>query len=76
LRYSPALQTLGCVVADEFRALLGALLVVLILLLLASAGMYLLEARRSAGQVRLHSRSPLVGALHTDNGGIWRRRTE
>jgi len=43
LRYSPALQTLGRVVADEYRALLGALLVVLILLLFASAGMYLLE---------------------------------
>ena len=41
--YSPALQTLGRVVADEYRALLGALLVVLILLLFASAGMYLLE---------------------------------
>src|SRR5215813_616036 len=33
----------GRVVADEYRALLGALLVVLILLLFASAGMYLLE---------------------------------
>src|SRR5262245_16334832 len=41
--YSPALQTLGRIVADEYRALLGALLVVLILLLFASAGMYLLE---------------------------------
>jgi voltage-gated potassium channel len=39
VRYSPALQTLGRVVADESRALL----VVLILLLFASAGMYLLE---------------------------------
>src|SRR5262249_17791332 len=43
VRYSPALQTLGRVVADEYRALLGALLVVLILVLFASAGMYLLE---------------------------------
>ena len=43
VRYSPALQTLGRVLADEYRALLGALLVVLILLLFASAGMYLLE---------------------------------
>src|SRR5215471_13739921 len=43
VRYSPALQTLGRVVADEYRALLGALLVILILLLFASAGMYLLE---------------------------------
>src|SRR5262249_53942970 len=43
VRYSPALQTLGRVVADEYRALLGALLVILILLLFASTGMYLIE---------------------------------
>jgi voltage-gated potassium channel len=43
VRYSPALQTLGRVVADEYRALLGALLVILILLLFASSGMYLIE---------------------------------
>jgi voltage-gated potassium channel len=43
VRYSPALQTLGRVIADEYRALLGALLVVVILLLFASAGMYLIE---------------------------------
>jgi voltage-gated potassium channel len=40
VRYSPALQTLGRVVA---RALLGGLLVILILLLFASSGMYLIE---------------------------------
>ena len=43
VRYSPALQTLGRVVTDEYRALLGALLVILILLLFASSGMYLIE---------------------------------
>jgi voltage-gated potassium channel len=43
VRYSPALQTLGRVIADEYRALLGALLVIMILLLFASAGMYLNE---------------------------------
>ena len=43
VRYSPALQTLGRVVADEYRALLGGLLVILILLLFASSGMYLIE---------------------------------
>jgi len=42
VRYSPALQTLGRVVTDEYRALLGALLVILILLF-ASSGMYLIE---------------------------------
>jgi voltage-gated potassium channel len=43
VRYSPALQTLGRVLADEWRALLGALLVMLVLLLFASTGMYFLE---------------------------------
>jgi voltage-gated potassium channel len=43
VRYSPALQTLGRVLADEYRALLGALLVILVLLLFASTAMYLLE---------------------------------
>ena len=43
VRYSPALQTLGRVLADEYRALLGALLVILVLLLFASTGMYFLE---------------------------------
>jgi len=43
VRYSPAPQTLGRVVADEYRALLGGLLVILILLLFASSGMYLIE---------------------------------
>jgi voltage-gated potassium channel len=43
VRYSPALQTLGRVVTDEYRALLGALLVILILQLFASSGMYLIE---------------------------------
>jgi voltage-gated potassium channel len=43
VRYSPALQTLGRVVTDEYRALLGELLVILILLLFASSGMYLIE---------------------------------
>jgi voltage-gated potassium channel len=33
VRYSPALQTLGRVLADEYRALLAALLVILVLLL-------------------------------------------
>lgn len=43
VRYSPALQTLGRVLADEYRALLGALLVMLVLLLFASTAMYFLE---------------------------------
>jgi voltage-gated potassium channel len=43
VRYSPALQTLGRVLADEYRALLGALLVMLVLLLFASTGIYFLE---------------------------------
>jgi len=43
VRYSPALQTLGRVLADEWRALVGALLVILVLLLFASTAMYSLE---------------------------------
>jgi len=43
VRYSPALQTLGRVLADEYRALLGALLVMLVLLLFASTAIYFLE---------------------------------
>jgi len=43
VRYSPALQTLGRVLADEYRALLGALLVILVLLLFASTAMYFIE---------------------------------
>jgi voltage-gated potassium channel len=43
VRYSPALQTLGRVVADEYRALLGALLIILVLLLFASTAAYFLE---------------------------------
>jgi voltage-gated potassium channel len=42
-RYSPALQTLGRVLADEYRALLSALLVMLILLLFASTLIYFIE---------------------------------
>jgi len=43
VRYSPALQSLGRVLADEYRALIGALLVMLVLLLFASTCMYFLE---------------------------------
>ena len=43
VRYSPALQTLARVVADEYRALIGALLVILVLLLFASTGAYFFE---------------------------------
>ncbi|MGA9602577.1 MAG: ion transporter [Methyloceanibacter sp.] len=43
VRYSPALQTLGRVLADEYRALLGALLVILVLLLFSATAMYYLE---------------------------------
>jgi voltage-gated potassium channel len=43
VRYSPALQTLGRVIADEYSALLGALLVILVLLLFASTAIYFLE---------------------------------
>jgi voltage-gated potassium channel len=43
VRYSPALQTLGRVLADEYRALLGALLIMLVLLLFASTGIYFIE---------------------------------
>ncbi len=42
-RYSPALQTLARVLQAEFRALLGALLVMVSLLLFASTGIYFLE---------------------------------
>jgi voltage-gated potassium channel len=42
-RYSPALQTLGRVLVQESSALLGALLVMLVLLLFASTGIYFLE---------------------------------
>jgi hypothetical protein len=41
VRYSPALQTLGRVLAPEYRSLLGALLVMLVLLLFASTLIYL-----------------------------------
>jgi voltage-gated potassium channel len=43
VRYSPALQTLGRVIAEERRALFGAFLIMIILLFFASTGMYLLE---------------------------------
>ena len=43
VRYSPALQTLGRVIADEWRALVGALLIILVLLLFASTAAYFLE---------------------------------
>jgi voltage-gated potassium channel len=43
VRYSPALQTLGRVIAQEYRALLGALLVMLVLMLFASTLIYFLE---------------------------------
>jgi voltage-gated potassium channel len=43
VRYSPALQTLGRVIAQEYRSLLGALLVMLVLMLFASTGIYFLE---------------------------------
>ena len=43
LRYSPALLTLKRVVVQEYRALLGALLVMMILMLFAASVIYLLE---------------------------------
>lgn len=43
VRYSPALQTLGRVLAEEYHALLGALLVMMVLLLFTSTGIYFLE---------------------------------
>lgn len=42
-RYSPAMQALGRTLANERRALLGALLLMMALLLFASTGMYLFE---------------------------------
>jgi len=42
-RYSPALVALGRVIANERRALFGALLVMFALLLFASSGMYFIE---------------------------------
>ena len=42
-RYSPALQTLGRVLEDEYRTLIGALIVMLIVLLFSSTAMYFLE---------------------------------
>jgi voltage-gated potassium channel len=43
VRYSPALETLKRVVAHEWRALLGALLLILMLLMASSTVMYFLE---------------------------------
>ncbi|MGB6910076.1 MAG: ion transporter [Methyloceanibacter sp.] len=43
LRYSPALQTLQRVMANEYRALLGSLLVMMVLLLFAASIVYFLE---------------------------------
>ena len=43
IRYSPALQTLKRVVAHEWRALLGALLLMMMLLVFASTIIYFLE---------------------------------
>jgi voltage-gated potassium channel len=43
LRYSPALQTMQRVLANEYRALLGALLVMMMLLLFAASIVYFLE---------------------------------
>jgi voltage-gated potassium channel len=42
-RYSPALQTLGRVLEDEYRTLIGALIVMLVVLLFSSTAMYFLE---------------------------------
>jgi voltage-gated potassium channel len=42
-RYSPALHSLGRVIANERRALIGALLLMMSLLLFASTGIYFLE---------------------------------
>ncbi len=42
-RYSPALVALGRVIANERRALLGALMVMMALLLFASSGIYFIE---------------------------------
>lgn len=42
-RYSQSLQTLGRVLVNEWRALMGALLLMLTMLLFASTGMYFLE---------------------------------
>lgn len=42
-RYSPALQSLGRVLSSERRALIGALLVMIALLLFAATGIYYLE---------------------------------
>jgi voltage-gated potassium channel len=43
VRYSPALQTMGRVIRQEWRALVGALLVMLVLLLFASSVIYFVE---------------------------------
>jgi voltage-gated potassium channel len=43
LRYSPALQTMQRVLANEYRALLGALLVMMMLLLFSASIVYFLE---------------------------------
>jgi len=53
-RYSPALVALGRVFANERRALFGALLVMLALLLFASTGMYFLER---------HSQPEIFGSI-------------
>jgi voltage-gated potassium channel len=43
LRYSPAMQTLQRVLANEYRALLGSLLVMMVLLLFAASIVYFIE---------------------------------
>lgn len=48
-RYSPALAALGRVISNERRALFGALLVMLALLLFASSGIYFLERHAQPG---------------------------
>ena len=76
LRYSPALLTLKRVVDQECRALLGALLLMMMLMLFSAGIIYFLERDGAARQIRLHSRCRLVGVGDADHHRLWRHRAD
>jgi len=71
-RYSPALHTLGRVLVNERRALLGALLVMASLILFGDR--HLSPGTRCAARgLRQRARRRLVGAGDAYHGRLWRR---
>ena len=76
VRYSPALQTLGRVIADEYRALLGALLVIMVLLLFAATAMYFLEREAQPDKFGSIPGGGLVGARDPHHRRLRRRRAD